>query len=205
MLVLDKEKCYKCITSNAYSHTDSEFLKSENNQNRDAGSTASTAILVGDRLLVANVGDSRAVICRGGNAIAVSRDHKPDQTDERQRIEEAGGFVMWAGTWRVGGVLAVSRAFGDRLLKQYVVADPEIQEEKVDSSLEFLILASDDGLWDVVTNEDAVAVVKPIEDTEEAARRLMQEAYQRGSADNITIVVVRFLVNQGESANNGSG
>uniref|UniRef100_A0A6N2NC48 protein-serine/threonine phosphatase n=1 Tax=Salix viminalis TaxID=40686 RepID=A0A6N2NC48_SALVM len=142
----------KSAISDAYNHTDSEFLKSENNQNRDAGSTASTAILVGDRLLVANVGDSRAVICRGGNAIAVSRDHKPDRSDERQRIEDAGGFVMWAGTWRVGGVLAVSRAFGDRLLKQYVVADPEIQEEKVDSSLEFLILASD-GLWDVVTNE----------------------------------------------------
>lgn len=32
-------------------------------------------------------------------AIAVSRDHKPDQTDERQRIEDAGGFVMWAGTF----------------------------------------------------------------------------------------------------------
>ncbi|MBA0647309.1 hypothetical protein Goklo_015204, partial [Gossypium klotzschianum] len=175
---------------------DSEFLKSENNQNRDAGSTASTAILVGDRLLVANVGDSRAVICRGGNAIAVSRDHKPDQTDERQRIEDAGGFVMWAGTWRVGGVLAVSRAFGDRLLKQYVVADPEIQEEKIDSSLEFLILASD-GLWDVVSNEEAVAMIKPIQDPEQAAKRLMQEACQRGSADNITCVVVRFMANQG--------
>jgi protein phosphatase 1L len=83
--------------ADAYNQTDSEFLKSENSQNRDAGSTASTAILVGDRLLVANVGDSRAVICRGGNAIAVSRDHKPDQSDERQRIEDAGGFVMWAG------------------------------------------------------------------------------------------------------------
>ncbi|KAJ4958132.1 hypothetical protein NE237_025243 [Protea cynaroides] len=189
----------KSAIADAYNHTDSEFLKSESNQNRDAGSTASTAILVGDRLLVANVGDSRAVICRGGNAIAVSRDHKPDQTDERQRIEEAGGFVMWAGTWRVGGVLAVSRAFGDRLLKQYVVADPEIQEEVIDSSLEFLILASD-GLWDVVTNEEAVSMIKSIDDPEEAAKRLMQEAYQRGSADNITCVVVRFLANWRESA-----
>ncbi|XP_028058755.1 probable protein phosphatase 2C 59 isoform X1 [Camellia sinensis] len=194
----------KCAIADAYNHTDSEFLKSENNQNRDAGSTASTAILVGDRLLVANVGDSRAVICKGGNAIAVSRDHKPDQTDERQRIEDAGGFVMWAGTWRVGGVLAVSRAFGDRLLKQYVVADPDIQEEKVDSSLEFLILASD-GLWDVVTNEEAVAMVKPIHEPEEAAKRLMQEAYQRGSADNITTVVVRFLTSHGASSRNSSG
>ncbi|CAN6918926.1 hypothetical protein HID58_040578 [Brassica napus] len=181
--------------ADAYKQTDSEFLNSENSQNRDAGSTASTAILVGDRLLVANVGDSRAVICRGGNAIAVSRDHKPDQSDERQRIEDAGGFVMWAGTWRVGGVLAVSRAFGDRLLKQYVVADPEIQEEKVDSSLEFLILASD-GLWDVVSNEEAVGMIKVIEDPEEGARRLMTEAYQRGSADNITCVVVRFFSDQ---------
>ncbi|XP_073055443.1 probable protein phosphatase 2C 59 isoform X2 [Primulina eburnea] len=190
--------------SDTKSAIDSEFLKSEKNQNRDAGSTASTAILVGDRLLVANVGDSRAVISRGGKAIAVSRDHKPDQTDERQRIEDAGGFVMWAGTWRVGGVLAVSRAFGDRLLKQYVVADPEIREEKVDDTLEFLILASD-GLWDVVTNQEAVSMTKPIQEPEEAAKRLMQEAYKRGSADNITIVVVRFLANQPEPSNNNSG
>lgn len=110
-----------------YQQTDSEYLKAENSQHRDAGSTASTAVLVGDRLLVANVGDSRAVICRAGKAIALSTDHKPNRKDERQRIEKAGGVVMWAGTWRVGGVLAVSRAFGDRLLKQYVVAEPELQ------------------------------------------------------------------------------
>ncbi|XP_078175417.1 putative protein phosphatase 2C 59 [Carex rostrata] len=181
----------KSAIVDAYNHTDSEFLKCENGQNRDAGSTASTAVLVGDRLLVANVGDSRAVICRGGNAVAVSRDHKPDQSDERQRIEDAGGFVMWAGTWRVGGVLAVSRAFGDRLLKQFVVAEPEIKEEVVDNSLEFLILASD-GLWDVVSNEEAVAMVRPIEDPEQAAQRLLQEASKRGSADNTTVVIVRF-------------
>ncbi|CAN8299126.1 unnamed protein product [Cochlearia groenlandica] len=182
----------KSAITDAYNHTDSELLKSENSHNRDAGSTASTAILFGDRLLVANVGDSRAVISRDGNAIAVSRDHKPDQSDERERIENAGGFVMWAGTWRVGGILAVSRAFGDRLLKQYVVADPEIQEEKIDDSLEFLILASD-GLWDVFSNEEAVAMVKEVEDPEDSAKKLVAEAIKRGSADNITCVVVRFL------------
>ncbi|VVB17253.1 unnamed protein product [Arabis nemorensis] len=189
----------KSAITDAYNHTDSELLKSENSHTRDAGSTASTAILVGDRLLVANVGDSRAVICRGGNAFAVSRDHKPDQSDERERIENAGGFVMWAGTWRVGGVLAVSRAFGDRLLKQYVVADPEIQEEKIDDSLEFLILASD-GLWDVFSNEEAVAMVKEVEDPEESSKKLVGEAIRRGSADNITCVVVRFL--ESKTANN---
>ncbi|XP_066329377.1 probable protein phosphatase 2C 45 [Miscanthus floridulus] len=182
----------KAAIAETYNHTDSEFLKADSSQTRDAGSTASTAIIVGDRLLVANVGDSRAVISKGGQAIAVSRDHKPDQTDERQRIEDAGGFVMWAGTWRVGGVLAVSRAFGDKLLKQYVVADPEIKEEVVDSSLEFLILASD-GLWDVVTNEEAVAMVKPIQDPQEAANKLLEEASRRGSSDNITVVIVSFL------------
>ncbi|XP_010491752.1 PREDICTED: probable protein phosphatase 2C 69 [Camelina sativa] len=193
----------KSAITDAYNHTDSELLKSENSHNRDAGSTASTAILVGDRLLVANVGDSRAVISRGGNAIAVSRDHKPDQSDERERIENAGGFVMWAGTWRVGGVLAVSRAFGDRLLKQYVVADPEIQEEKIDDSLEFLILASD-GLWDVFSNEDAVAMAKEVEDPEDSAKKLVREALKKGSADNITCVVVQFLENKTASSSHVS-
>uniref|UniRef100_A0ACD5UFV6 Uncharacterized protein n=1 Tax=Avena sativa TaxID=4498 RepID=A0ACD5UFV6_AVESA len=181
----------------SYKSTDNDFLESDSTQNQ-CGSTASTAVLVGNRLFVANVGDSRAIICRGGDAVPVSKDHKPDQTDERQRIEEAGGFVMWAGTWRVGGVLAVSRAFGDKLLKQYVVVDPEIREEIVDDSLEFLILASD-GLWDVVSNEEAVDMTRSIQDPEEAAKRLLQEAYVRESSDNITCVVVRFFHGQGSS------
>ena len=62
-------------------------------------------------------------------AVPLSEDHKPNRIDERQRIESAGGVVVWAGTWRVGGVLAVSRAFGDRLLKRYVVAMPDITEQ----------------------------------------------------------------------------
>ncbi|KAK9111417.1 hypothetical protein Scep_018936 [Stephania cephalantha] len=173
----------------SFKQTDADYLKEASGQ-KDSGSTASTAVLLGNRLLVANVGDSRVVACISGSAVPLSIDHKPDRTDERERIEQAGGFVIWAGTWRVGGVLAVSRAFGNKVLKAYVVADPEIQEEEIDG-VEFLIIASD-GLWNVVSNEDAVALVQGIKDAEAASSKLVQEAYSRGSADNITCVIVRF-------------
>ncbi|KAL2894083.1 putative protein phosphatase 2C 11 [Bienertia sinuspersici] len=168
-----------------FAKTDTNYLNEEKGQQKDAGSTASTALLVGDRLLVANVGDSRVVACRGGSAVPLSIDHKPDRSDERQRIEDAGGFVIWAGTWRVGGVLAVSRAFGDKLLKQFVTAEPEIEEQEIDG-VDFIIIASD-GLWN-----EAVSLVLDIKDAEAASRRLTEEAFSRGSSDNITCLVVRF-------------
>ncbi|XP_072971584.1 probable protein phosphatase 2C 52 isoform X2 [Typha angustifolia] len=181
----------KLAISETYQKTDSDFLDSEQNTLRDDGSTASTAVLVGSHLFVANVGDSRTVISKAGKAIALSDDHKPNRSDERKRIENAGGIVMWAGTWRVGGVLAMSRAFGNRLLKQFVVAEPEIQEQEIDQELECLILATD-GLWDVVPNEDAVSIASMEEEPEAAARKLTETAYLRGSADNITCIVVKF-------------
>ncbi|KAJ4950872.1 hypothetical protein NE237_027704 [Protea cynaroides] len=181
----------KLAISETYQRTDMDFLDAESNTYRDDGSTASTAVLVGNHLYVANVGDSRAVISKAGKAIPLSEDHKPNRSDERKRIESAGGVVMWAGTWRVGGVLAMSRAFGNRLLKQFVVAEPEIQELEIDDEVECLVLASD-GLWDVVPNEDAVSLAIAEEEPGAAARRLTDTAYTRGSADNITCIVVRF-------------
>eukprot|EP00891_Asterochloris_glomerata_P003136 jgi/Astpho2/3136/Aster-03419 len=156
--------------------TDQRYLQADAGTSRDDGCTAVTAVLHRKRLVVANVGDSRAVLSRNGQAVPLSEDHKPNRIDERQRIESAGGVVVWAGTWRVGGVLAVSRAFGDRLLKRYVVAMPDITEQELESHDEALILASD-GLWD---------------DAEKAAKKLTDEAYCRGSNDNISCIVVRF-------------
>ncbi|KAL5744787.1 hypothetical protein ACOSP7_027659 [Xanthoceras sorbifolium] len=181
----------KLAISESYQQTDVDFLNSERDSFRDDGSTASTAVLVGNHLYVANVGDSRTVISKAGKAIALSEDHKPNRTDERKRIENAGGVVMWAGTWRVGGVLAMSRAFGNRMLKQFVVAEPEIQDQGIDEEFELLVLASD-GLWDVVPNDDAVALAQTEEEPETAARKLTETAFTRGSADNITCIVVRF-------------
>lgn len=181
----------KAAISETYKQTDKEFLEAEKDTFRDDGSTASTAVLVGNHLYVANVGDSRTVLSKAGKAIPLSEDHKPNRLDERKRIESAGGVVMWAGTWRVGGVLAMSRAFGNRMLKQYVVAEPEIQEQEINEELELLVLASD-GLWDVVSNEDAVTIAREVEEPESAARKLTEIAFTRGSADNITCIVVKF-------------
>ncbi|XWS50388.1 hypothetical protein CRYUN_Cryun12cG0083600 [Craigia yunnanensis] len=181
----------KLAISETYQQTDVDFLDSERDTYRDDGSTASTAVLVGNHLYVANVGDSRAIISKAGKAIPLSEDHKPNRSDERKRIENAGGVVMWAGTWRVGGVLAMSRAFGNRMLKQFVVAEPEIQDREIDEEIELLVLASD-GLWDVVPNEDAVSLARSEEEPETAARKLTETAFSRGSADNITCIVVRF-------------
>lgn len=181
----------KVAISETYKQTDFEFLDAEKDTFRDDGSTASTAVLVGNHLYVANVGDSRTVLSKGGKAIPLSEDHKPNRLDERKRIESAGGVVMWAGTWRVGGVLAMSRAFGNRMLKQFVVAEPEIQEQEINEELELLVLVSD-GLWDVVPNEDAVSIAGTEEEPEAAARKLTETAFTRGSADNITCIVVKF-------------
>lgn len=175
----------------AYLETDAQYLRQESGENREDGCTAVSAILYQNRLIVANAGDSRAVLSRGGQAIAMSIDHKPNLLEERTRIEEAGGMVVWAGTWRVCGVLAVSRAFGDKPLKKFVIANPYVQEEVLNFDDEFLILASD-GIWDVLTNQDAVTLVKDIASPEEAATKLTREAIVRGSADNVSAVIVRF-------------
>ncbi|EOA12526.1 hypothetical protein CARUB_v10026478mg [Capsella rubella] len=188
----------KLALSETYKQTDVAFLEAEKDTYRDDGSTASAAVLVGNHLYVANVGDSRTVVSKAGKAIALSDDHKPNRSDERKRIESAGGVIMWAGTWRVGGVLAMSRAFGNRMLKQFVVAEPEIQDLEIDHEAELLVLASD-GLWDVVPNEDAVSLAQSEEEPEAAARKLTDTAFSRGSADNITCIVVKFRHDKTES------
>ncbi|KAK4409279.1 putative protein phosphatase 2C 58 [Sesamum angolense] len=133
------------------------------------GSTAVTAILInGHKLVVANVGDSRAVICRKGAAKQLSVDHEPSK--ERQLIESKGGFVsnIPGDVPRVDGQLAVARAFGDKSLKRHLSSEPDIAVEIIDDDVEFIILASD-GLWKVMSNQEAVESIRSIKDSHSAA------------------------------------
>ncbi|KAF7994515.1 hypothetical protein HCN44_003987 [Aphidius gifuensis] len=161
-----------------------------------AGTTALIAIVENNKLIVANVGDSRGVMCDNkGNAIPLSFDHKPQQQRERQRINKAGGLVTFNGVWRVAGILATSRALGDYPLKdkKLVIADPDILTfDLTDHDPMFIILATD-GLWDTFTNEEAVAFVKErLHEPFYGAKSLTLQSYYRGSLDNITVLVVNL-------------
>ncbi|KAK8967171.1 putative protein phosphatase 2C 75 [Platanthera guangdongensis] len=138
------------------------------------GSTAVVAVVGLGRLLVANCGDSRAVLSRGGLAVPLSSDHKPDRADELARIEAAGGRVIYVNGARVQGILAMSRALGDKYLKPVVICTPEIVISERTPEDECMIIASD-GLWDVLPNELACNV----------ARRCLAEGSPTGASDNL--------------------
>ncbi|PWN19193.1 PP2C-domain-containing protein [Microstroma glucosiphilum] len=141
-------------------------------------------------LYTANVGDARAVLCRRGQAVRLTYDHKASDAQEAKRITDAGGFVM---NNRVNAVLAVTRSLGDSAMKEFVVGAPYTTETTLTDDDTFLIVACD-GLWDVVDDQDAVDLVKDVQDPIEMSQRLLQHALSNFSTDNTSVMVVRFRV-----------
>ena len=96
-------------------------------EEKTVGSTAIVSLISDWHLVIANVGDSRAVLRRRGVAFRLSRDHKPDQEDEEERIRRSGGRVWDFNGRRVMGLLAMTRAFGDDCLRPFgICATPEV-------------------------------------------------------------------------------
>lgn len=172
-----------------FQETDRHFLELANRAMYEDGSTAITALVQDGMLYVGNVGDSRCVLSCGGRAIELSRDHKPTRDDEKKRIHDKGGRIIRVGIWRVQGVLAVTRALGDRRLKQFVTSEPEITTHKLGPEDDLLVLASD-GIWDVLTSQQAIDIARAQPDVKTAARVLTEAAIRLNSMDNVTALVV---------------
>ncbi|KIM29867.1 hypothetical protein M408DRAFT_67281 [Serendipita vermifera MAFF 305830] len=139
-------------------------------------------------LYAANAGDARAVLCRGGEALRLTYDHKGSDAQESKRITDAGGFVM---NNRVNGVLAVTRSLGDSAMKDFVVGAPYTTETELSAHDEFLIIACD-GLWDVTEDQEAVNLVRDKPDAQQMAKFLLEHALVKFSSDNVTVMVIRF-------------
>jgi serine/threonine protein phosphatase PrpC len=201
--------------SDAYINTVFSYLqkKLESNHKDFAQNSGSTCLIIiiytnkSDKQIVnvLNVGDSRAVICTNNLAIPLTRDHKPDWPDERSRITQCGGAsrISFDGyDYRIND-LSVSRAFGDIESTPYVTHLPDIFKYKITKNDKFIVMACD-GLWDVLSNETVINFVLnnikqnvnnkenvQFEDNRKnVAKNLAEYAIQKGSMDNITIIII---------------
>mmetsp|Transcript_17262 Transcript_17262/g.43839 ORF Transcript_17262/g.43839 Transcript_17262/m.43839 type:complete len:346 (-) Transcript_17262:115-1152(-) len=196
------------------------------------GATAATAIIFKssdgkDMLLTANIGDARIVLARGGKPEQLTIDHTPDSATEMKRIESKNPnpkmpLVRYeGGTWRVGGLLALSRAFGDAYLKgslQFegitdggdnyssgfgLIAEPYTQLTELTPEDTWLIVSSD-GLYNEVerggggglTNEEAVDMAIELDKKgvplDEIAERMSKQSVKKGSTDDITCCLLKL-------------
>lgn len=194
----------KAALEAAYRETHEKIEKDHRHQAELSGTTAVAAYQHRNRLVVANLGDSRAVLGRcdtarqSCSAVDLSSDQKPSRPDERQRVLAAGGKVdqmaipiiqrggvRWirAGPERVMdkqgmGGLAMSRSLGDLRLHPAVSSVPEVIERRLDSRDKCLVLATD-GVWDQLSSQEAVDIANKHEDPRAAAREITGVSRQR--------------------------
>lgn len=208
--------CLKeCLLEAGASSADAAHLRPDPHEDACAGCTAVACFIKDRKLHIANAGDSRIVLCQGGNAIDLSEDHKPELDSERDRIVKAGGYITEG---RVNGNLNLTRAVGDFTYKkdkslqpaeQIITVAPDISSQDLLESDEFLILGCD-GVWDRKTSQEVVDFVKARLDrkpkdkpmsaiVEELLDDLISPnvgAYDGLGCDNMTCVIVDLVADK---------
>lgn len=184
-----------------------------------SGTTCVFGVTVKNRIFVANIGDSRCVLCRqisdGIESIDLSEDQKPENPGEKERIMLAGGRVeplpgppgedcgpqrVWLAEVDVPG-LAMSRSIGDEVSQTVgVISVPEVVAHDITEDDLFIIWASD-GVWEFISSEEAIKLVYAERcksgDYKTAAQALVDESVARWKKeeeviDDITCVIVGF-------------
>jgi len=126
------------------------------------------------------------VLNRNGTAVALTKDHKVNDEEELKILKEKGALVVLN---KVGGVLAVTRAFGDSELKKWITVDPYQQQIELNETDTHLIVACD-GLWDVCSNQMAVDLIKDEKDAQQMSAKLLKYAITQETTDNVSVAVI---------------
>jgi serine/threonine protein phosphatase PrpC len=184
-----------------------------------SGTTCVSVIFTPERLIVPNIGDSRAVMGRYDKstgkykAIELSRDHKPTEKDEAKRIYENDGRIqpftedgefvgpqrVWIKEEEVPG-LAMTRSFGDRVAATVgVMSEPEIKEFDFCEEDKYMIIASD-GIWEFISSQECIDIIQNYyenNDLKGCCEYLYQESSKRWLKeeeviDDTTLILVFF-------------
>ncbi|KAK4745546.1 hypothetical protein SAY87_011858 [Trapa incisa] len=201
------------VCASAFNVMDKEIKLQDDIDHSASGTTAVVVIRRGEEIVVANLGDSRAVLGRVNehgelSAIQLTTDLKPSVPSEAERIRKCKGRVLalkgephiqrvWLPYEDMPG-LAMSRAFGDFLLKDHgIVAVPDISCHRISPEDLFIVLATD-GVWDVMGNNDVVAVARSaLEGGKSAAKAVVDAAaaawkrrFPSSKVDDCTVVCI---------------
>ena len=214
-----KDLSNESITS-AFKKVNKEIYGNTKLDSSMSGTTVVSIVLTPNNIQCVNLGDSRAALFKYDNGIYycknLSRDHKPAEADEARRIDLSGGRIkrcydedhkrfvgpdrVWMKNKDEPG-LAMTRSLGDKIAHNIGVSDePEFKTFTYDGTEKYIIIASD-GLWEYVSGDQCISIVKPFYeeglDAQEAALALVKEAFRRWkrkevAIDDITVVVVFF-------------
>lgn len=198
---------FKKYIEKVFDHLQSKLELEFKNISYTIGSTALIIIMFKHNndiySYIANIGDCRSILCDAKNTpLQLTKDHKPNQPDEKKRIQKLGGKIYFDGyDWRIGD-LSVSRSFGDIDSTPFVTHKPDIFKYKIKKNDKFIIIGCD-GLWDVMTNKNVIDFIlekiNKIKITEMSGNSINNIAYllanyaiKKGSTDNISIIIIFF-------------
>ena len=201
------------ILKRAFRHAERDIGKNSDIDANFSGTTCVMVFQIGEKLICANVGDSRAIIVKGNKVIPLSIDQKPDDPEESKRIIENGGEISQfeedgekSGpfrVWKKGEVypgIAMSRSIGDLIASTLgVIPEPKFLEEKIDKDTKFIVVASD-GVWEFLDNDTVKDIVMPYyekNDPNGACKELIKKSTEWWNkedivVDDITVVIVFF-------------
>lgn len=197
----------------AFKVLDKEIMLQENLDCSTSGTTAVVVVRQSEDLVIANLGDSRAVLGtmteNGIKAVQLTTDLKPGLPNEAERIRNCNGRVLalkgephiqrvWLPHEDSPG-LAMSRAFGDFLLKNHgIIAVPDVFHHHLTPDDQFIVLATD-GVWDVLNNNQVASIVMEAESEQEAAKAVVEAAtaswkkkFPSSKVDDCTVVCLFF-------------
>ena len=217
--ILNQKEITHQIITETFLIVNNMLVANENINSLFSGTTCVSVIFTPERLIVPNIGDSRAVLARFDRdsgkykAIELSRDHKPTEKDEAKRIYENDGRIqpftedgefvgpqrVWIKEEEVPG-LAMTRSFGDRVAATVgVMSEPEIKEFDFDENDKYMIIASD-GIWEFISSQECVDIIQKYYESndlkgcceylyEESSKRWLKE---EEVIDDTTLILVFF-------------
>lgn len=194
--ITDEKERQNYIMENALRFTFVSLQEEWQKKDKNGGSTAIVAVILQGVLWVANLGDSRAVLCNHEQTIGLSKDQKPEDPRQEKRINKLGGKVLRdQDTPRINGNLSPGGAFGNKTILGVPLKADVISYELENIAPQNVLILACDGLWDVVSSAEAAAFARAKEYDPDFAGSLVRHAFHKGSGDNITVLTLKIYQN----------